>query len=69
MNYRELTRKLRKFDCEFYRQGIGSHEMWRRTTPRRRTSIPNWGSKDLQPGTVGKILRDLEIDRRDFDQV
>ena len=68
MNHRELARKLNKFGCEFYRQGSGSHEMWRRGTPNRRTSIPNWGSKDLKPGTISKILRDLEIDRRDFDQ-
>ena len=68
MNYRELTRKLKQFDCEFYRQGVGSHEMWRRETPRRRTSIPKWGSRDRKPGTVRKILRDLEIDKRDFDQ-
>lgn len=68
MKYRELVGKLKKFDCEFYRQGIGSHEMWRRGTPRRRTSIPNWGSRDLKPDTIRKILRDLEIDKRDFDQ-
>lgn len=27
-----------------------------------------WGSKDLRPGTIAAILRDLEIDKRDFDQ-
>ena len=68
MNNREFVRKLEQFDCEFYRQGSGSHEMWRRRAPKRRTSIPNWGAKDLKPGTMRKILRDLEIDRRDFDQ-
>jgi predicted RNA binding protein YcfA (HicA-like mRNA interferase family) len=31
-------------------------------------TVPNWGSKDLKPGTMRKILRELQIDRRDFDQ-
>ena len=33
-----------------------------------RTTIPNWGSRDLKPGTVHTILRDLGISRDEFDR-
>ena len=54
--------------CEFHRQGIGSHEMWINTLNDRTTAIPNWRAKDLRPGVIAAILRDLGISRRDFDQ-
>ena len=31
-----------------------------------KTTIPNWGSKDLRAGTVRPILRDLGIDKSAF---
>ncbi len=70
MNYRELTRKLRALGCEFDRQGQGSHEIWVNPANDEETTIPNWGSRDLRPGTIAAIRRDfdLQIDRRDFDQ-
>jgi predicted RNA binding protein YcfA (HicA-like mRNA interferase family) len=34
----------------------------------RRTTIPNWGARDLRQGTISQILRDLAIDGRAFDQ-
>jgi len=69
VTYRELTRKLRILGCEFDRQGKGDHEIWRRPVTRGRTIIPNWGSRDLRPGTISSILRDLGISRTEFDQV
>ena len=68
MNHRQLTRKLKKLGCYFDHQGKGSHEIWVNPELDAETSIPNWGSRDLKPGTVAAILRELEIDRRDFDQ-
>ena len=68
MNYRQVSRKLRRLGCEFDEQGKGSHEIWRNPATTRKTSVPNWGAKDLKPGTLAAILRDLQIDRRDFDQ-
>ena len=68
MNYRELTRKLKRMGCKFERQGIGSHELWINTTNNATTSIPNWRAKDLRPGTIAAILRDLGVSRRAFDQ-
>ena len=68
MNYRELTRKLRRLGCEFERQGRGDHEIWINTNTRTRTTIPNWQGRDMRTGTVRAILRDLAISRDDFDQ-
>lgn len=68
MNYRELAHKLRRLGCELDRRTKSDHEIWINLSAHSRTTIPNWGSKDLKPGTIGKILRDLGIRRRDFDR-
>lgn len=67
MNYRELTRRLRALGCEFERRAKGDHEIWVRLSPRARTTIPNWGGRDLKAGTVSGILRDLGISRDEFE--
>jgi len=68
LNYRELTRKSRRLGCEFDRMAKGDHEIWINTANRGRTTIPNWRGKDLKAGTIGGILRDLDISRHEFDQ-
>jgi len=67
LNYRELTRKLRRLGCDFDRHAKGDHEIWINASTHARTTIPNWGSRDLKPGTISSIIRDLGISRRDFD--
>ena len=67
MRYRELTRKLRRLGCELDRQAKGDHEIWIRSSTRARTTIPNWGSRDLRQGTLRAILRDLGFSSDDFD--
>ncbi|MCH7605589.1 MAG: type II toxin-antitoxin system HicA family toxin [Chloroflexi bacterium] len=52
MNYRELTRKLRRLDCEFDRRAKGDHEIWLNISTHARTTIPNWGSRDLKAGPL-----------------
>jgi len=61
VTYRDLTGRLRMFGCYFARQARGSHEIWQRETTGALTTIPNQGNKDLAPGTISKILRDLDI--------
>ena len=68
MNYRELTRKLRRLGCEFDRQGRGDHEIWLKPNTRMRTTIPNWQGRDMRIGTIRAILRDLDISKEDFDK-
>lgn len=67
MNYRELTRKLRNLGCQFARQGRGDHEIWANDNTQSITSIPNWRGRDLKPGTIRAIIRDLGISKDDFD--
>jgi predicted RNA binding protein YcfA (HicA-like mRNA interferase family) len=66
VTYRELTRKLRRLGCEFDRQARGDHEVWINPTTGGRTTIPNWGSRDLPPGTLRAILRDLSLQPGDL---
>jgi len=68
LNYTRLTGRLKKLGCAFDRQAKGDHEIWIHGKTRARTTIPNWGNKDLKPGTISKILRDLGIQRYDFDK-
>ena len=68
MTYRELTRKLRVLGCEFDRQSRGSHEIWRNRANGARTTIPNWGGRDLRAGTIRVIVRDLRVDRDAFER-
>ncbi|MDE0823441.1 MAG: type II toxin-antitoxin system HicA family toxin [Dehalococcoidia bacterium] len=41
LNYRELTRRLRRLGCEFDRTARGDHEIWINPVNRQRTTIPN----------------------------
>jgi mRNA interferase HicA len=50
------------------RYAKGSHEIWINSKTNARTTIPNWGNKDLKPGTIAQILRDLDIKKEDFDK-
>lgn len=68
MNYRELSRKLKSLDCVPDRYAKGSHEIWINLKTKARTTIPNWGNRDLKPGTISQILRDLGIKKEDFDK-
>jgi len=68
LNYRELTGKLRRLDCILDRYAKGSHEIWMHSRTGARTTIPNWGKKDLSVGTISRILRDLGIPKEDFAQ-
>ena len=38
--YRELTDRLRAAECEFVREGKGSHEIWRSPITGRHFSVP-----------------------------
>lgn len=68
MNYRELAHRLKSLSCVIDRYAKGSHEIWMNSKTGARTTIPNWGSRDLKPGTISGILRDLGIRKEDFDK-
>lgn len=67
MNYREVTKKLRKLGCvEIPRQGGGSHRKWHNPATSLLTILPDWGGKDLKLGTVRAAVRQLGLDWDDF---
>jgi predicted RNA binding protein YcfA (HicA-like mRNA interferase family) len=55
--------------CQEFRDAKGSHCVWYNPATDQKAIIPNWGSKDLKPGTVRGIIRQLGIDREEFGPV
>ncbi len=53
--YRDIIQKLKKFGFTFYRQAVGSHEIWYHEESKRFTTIPNH-SGDMPEGTLRAIL-------------
>ncbi len=68
MKYAELVKKLRRLGCHRTRYGSGSHEIWRNPATRKQAPIPYHRTKDIGPGLLSRILRQLGIDRKDFDK-
>jgi predicted RNA binding protein YcfA (HicA-like mRNA interferase family) len=66
--YREIIRVLKKFGFEFYRQAVGSHEIWYNPLTRRFTTIPNH-SGDMPEGTLKEILKQAGIEVDDFIRI
>ena len=63
MNYRVVARKLRSLGCEeIPRTGGGSHRKWRNPANGRATVLPDWGGRDLKPGTLRAAVRQLGLD-------
>jgi predicted RNA binding protein YcfA (HicA-like mRNA interferase family) len=69
MRYRELAKRLRDLGCIEDRTGKGSNIFWLNLATGKATAIPDWGNKDLRPGTVRGVLRQLGISRKDFGPI
>jgi len=61
LSYRELTKVAKKLGFSFARQAKGSHEIWRRESDGKQTTIPNHGATALKRKTAKAILQDLGI--------
>jgi predicted RNA binding protein YcfA (HicA-like mRNA interferase family) len=68
-NYRQVTKVAKKLGFYFCRQAKGSHEIWRRDSDGRQTTIPNHGSKPLKRKTLKSILKDFRITSEEFSQL
>jgi len=68
-NYRQVARVAKKLGFYFCRQAKGSHEIWRRDSDGRQTTIPNHGSKSLKRKTLKSILKDLGITPEEFFKI
>lgn len=69
MRYRDLVKRLQALGCEELRVGKGSHRIWRNPTTGQVTTVPDWGHKDLSPGTVRGIIRELGLSRKEFGPI
>ena len=69
MRYRDIAQRLKALGCTELRTGKGSHHLWVNPATNQITTIPDWGHKDLAPGTVRGILRELGISRQEFGPI
>lgn len=69
MRYHEVAKRLRDVGCQELRAGKGSHRIWYNPATGKMASVPDWGSKDLAPGTLRAILRELGIKRSEFGPI
>jgi predicted RNA binding protein YcfA (HicA-like mRNA interferase family) len=66
--YRDVAKRLRKLGFVFYRQGKGSHEIWRHPDGRW-TTLPRHGSKTLSRRTMKAILDDVGMEGDEFQAI
>ena len=62
MNYHELAKLMRKAGWRFERNGKGSHRIWRHPERPNPITIPDHGSKEINPGLVRGIKRQAGIE-------
>jgi predicted RNA binding protein YcfA (HicA-like mRNA interferase family) len=62
---REVITRLRKLGFVFYRQGKGSHEIWRHPDGRW-TMVPRHAGKTISRRTMKAILDDIGTRAEDF---
>ena len=66
LSYQEITRRLRKLDFRFYRQGKGSHELWVRDSDGKAIPIPHYRGKKILKGTVRAIIHEIGVSVDEF---
>jgi predicted RNA binding protein YcfA (HicA-like mRNA interferase family) len=69
MRYREVAKRLRQLGCREIRCGKGSHRIWHNPATGMVSTVPDWGSKDMAPGTIRAVIRELGISRREFGPI
>ena len=69
MKYAELATKLKQLGCEYARPGPGSHEIWFNPQTGRVAPIPYHRTKDIGPQLLARILRELGVNREDFERM
>ncbi len=69
MKYRDVAERLRELGCQELTRGKGSHCKWHNPLNGKVTAVPDWGSKDLAPGTVRAVIRQLGLSREEFGSI
>ena len=67
MNYREVSKKLRKLGCVIKRRRSGgSHRKWINPKNNKIAVIPDHGSRDIEEGTLRNAIKSLGLSWKDF---
>ena len=66
MTYGELTRRLRQLGMQYHHKGRGSHEIWWNPASKLYTQIPVHRGREIPPGTLRAILRQLGLSENDL---
>lgn len=69
LNYKQITKVAKHLGFNFERSGKGSHEIWRRNTDRRHTTIPNHGNKIISRKTTKAIIGDFGVNLKDLNKI
>jgi predicted RNA binding protein YcfA (HicA-like mRNA interferase family) len=69
MKYRDVAKRLRELGCQELGRGKGAHCKWYNLHNGKVTVVPDWGSKDLAPGTVRAVIRELGLSREEFGPI
>lgn len=59
MKSSEFIREVKRCGWEFYRQGKGSHEIYRKGD--KQVTIPNHGNKELGKGLEKKLRKEMSL--------
>lgn len=64
---RQLVRALERMGFRLLRKSKGSHRQYEHPDGRR-TTVPFHKGRDIGPGLLRKILRDIEVDREELQR-
>jgi len=64
---RELIRALQRMGFRLLRKSKGSHRQFEHPDGRR-TTVPVHKGRDIGPGLLRKVLRDIEVDPKDLQE-
>ena len=67
MTYAELKRRLQRIGVILEAEG-SRHEIWLNPATAKRAPIPRHDQRDVSPGMLAAILRELGISRESFGQ-
>jgi predicted RNA binding protein YcfA (HicA-like mRNA interferase family) len=62
----DVIRVLRKLGFKFYRQAKGSHEVWRRASDGRHTTVSRHRGRIIKRRTLKSILDDIGLTVEEF---
>jgi mRNA interferase HicA len=69
MKYQDLAKRLHVLGCRELGGGKGSHHKWHNPATGKVVAVPDWGSRDLAPGTVRAVIRELGLTRQEFGPI